>query len=86
MGLVLGAAVTDLIKAFINDFINPLLGLLLNEAKGLKEAYWMVGDAKIKYGDFLNTLINFLVIAAVVYFVVRGIGFDRFDAKKEEKK
>lgn len=86
VGLVLGGAVLDLVKAFINDFINPLLGLAINHTGGLKEAYWDIGGAKLKYGDFLTVSINFLVVAALIYFVVHGFGFDRLDAKKEEKK
>lgn len=86
VGLVLGGAVVGLVKALIDDFVNPFVGIIVGSPKGLKAAYFEVAGAKFMYGDFLNTLINFLVIAAVVYFVVRGLGLDRLDRKKEEKK
>ncbi len=83
IGLVLGGAVGDLVKSFINAFINPLLGLLLNSAAGLKEASFTVAGASVKYGDFLNTFINFVVIAAVIYFGVKKLGLDKLDKKAE---
>lgn len=86
VGLVLGGAVANLVKALIDDFVNPLVGIILQSPKGLKAAYFEFAGAKFLYGDFLNTLINFIVIAAVIYFVVHGLKLDRVDRKKEDKK
>lgn len=86
VGLVLGGAVVGLVKAFIDDFVNPLVGIIVQSPKGLKAAYFEFAGAKFMYGDFLNTVINFIVIAAIIYFVVRGLGLDRIDRKKEDKK
>ncbi|MBI1863215.1 MscL family protein [Candidatus Microgenomates bacterium] len=86
VGLVLGGAVATLVKALIDDFVNPLVGIILKSPQGLKSAYFKVAGAKFMYGDFLNTLINFLVIAAVIYFVVHGLRLDRVDRKKESTK
>ena len=83
VGFVLGGSVSGVITALVNDIINPLVGLLLGVVGGLKSGYIPVGNAKILYGDFLNVLINFIIIAAVVYFVVHGLGLDRLDVPKE---
>jgi len=40
-------------------------------------------DAVLHYGIFLNDLINFVVIAAVIYLIVHVLGFDKIDKKKE---
>jgi large conductance mechanosensitive channel len=81
VGFILGGAVSDLVKSLIDNIINPLLGILLNQAKGLTEAAFVLGGATIKYGALINTLINFCVIAAVVYFGIKKLGLDKLDKK-----
>ena len=81
VGFILGGAVSDLVKSLIDNIINPLLGILLNQAKGLTEAAFVLGGANIKYGALINTLINFCVIAAVVYFGIKKLGLDKLDKK-----
>jgi large conductance mechanosensitive channel len=83
IGIILGGAVATLVKAFITDFVDPLLGLLLNHADGLATATFTVGGAVFRYGNFLNNLINFIVVAAVVYYGIKGLGLEKLDKKKE---
>jgi large conductance mechanosensitive channel len=83
VGFILGGAVSELVKSLIENIINPLIGLLLNQAQGLTQASFMLGSATIKYGALINTLINFCVIAAVVYFGVKQLGLDKLDKKAE---
>ena len=83
VGLILGAAVSDLVKSLISSFVNPILGLVLGSSDGLSSASFDVSDATIPYGAFLNTLINFIVIALVVYFGVKKFGLDKLDKPKE---
>ena len=68
VGFILGGAVAKVVSSIVTDLINPLVGLLLGSAKGLENAWFSIFNAKILYGHFLATLIDFLVIAAVVYF------------------
>ena len=83
VGFLLGGAVSKLVTALINDLINPILGLILGAAGNLKDAYLPLGQARLMWGDFVATLIDFSVIAAVVYFGVRGLGLDKLDKKKK---
>lgn len=75
IGLVIGTASSTLVNSLINNIIMPPLGFLLGSAEGLKGVVWEMGTtasgevAKLSYGAFLNDLINFLVIAVVVYFI-----------------
>ncbi len=85
VGFLLGGAVSKLVTALINDIINPILSGLLGSVGSLKEAYWQIGSAQILWGDLLATLIDFAVIAAVVYFGVHGLGLDKIDKPKEKK-
>ena len=76
IGLILGTASGDLVKSLINNIIMPPLGFFLGSAEGLKGVVWNMGktpagkEAVLSYGAFLNDVINFLVIALVVYFVL----------------
>ena len=82
VGFILGGAVSDLVKSLIDNIINPFLGILLNQAQGITQASIVVLGATIKYGALINTMINFIVIAAVVYFGVKQFGLDKLDKKK----
>lgn len=81
VGFILGGAVSDLVKSLIDNLINPLLGILLNQVDGLTKASFMLFGATFKYGAFVNTLVNFCVVAAVVYFGIKKLGLDRLDKK-----
>lgn len=82
VGFILGGAVSSLVKALIEDIISPILALGLSNVHNLKGAYWQIGAARILWGDFLNVLINFFVLAFVVYFGVKLLKLDRLDKKK----
>lgn len=83
VGFILGGAVSKVVTAIVTDLINPLLGLALGAVGGLKTASFGVGSAQILYGDFISVVIDFLVVAMVVYFGVKGLGLDKLDKKKE---
>jgi large conductance mechanosensitive channel len=89
VGLVLGGAVTVVVKSLIDNVVMPPLGLLLGSSEGLKGLTLSLGktasghETALHYGTFLNDLINFLVIALVVYLIVHIFGFDKIDKKKE---
>lgn len=82
IGFILGGAVSDLVKAFIDSLINPLLGLVLGHVEGLKSASFSVLGAEILYGNFIAVLINFIIIAAVVYYGFKMLGIENIDKKK----
>ncbi len=83
VGFILGGAVSKVVTALVTDIINPILGVALGAVDGLKSAKLSIGSADILIGDFLSVTIDFLVIAAVVYYGVKGLGLDRLDKKKE---
>lgn len=88
VGLLLGGAVSLLVKSLIDNVIMPPVGLLLGSGDGLKGLSWTIGKAGndpavIQYGTFINDLINFLLIALVVYIVFHSLGLTKLDKKKE---
>lgn len=88
VGLVLGGAVATMVKSLVDNVVLPPVGLLLGSANGLRGLNWTIGkaddkDVVLQYGAFLNDLLNFMIIAFVVYFVVHSLGIDKkFDKKK----
>lgn len=88
VGLVLGGAISVLVKSLVDNVVMPPLGLVLGSAEGLKGLALTIGKTgagqvvTLHYGIFLNDFINFMVIALVVYFVVKLLKFDQFDKKK----
>jgi large conductance mechanosensitive channel len=88
VGLILGTAVGTLVKSLVDNVVMPPVGLLLGSGDGLKGLSWTIGEvgndpAVIQYGVFLNDLINFLIIALVVYFVFNLLGLTKLDKKKD---
>lgn len=83
IGFILGGSVAKLVTSLINDIINPLLGLVLGFADNLSSQYIQIGKAKILYGSFINSTIDFIVIALIVYFGVKALKLDKLDRKKD---
>jgi large conductance mechanosensitive channel len=87
IGLALGTQVKSLVDQIVASFINPLVGLVLPGQGDLtKKTFALtVGEktATFTYGAFLNMLISFIAVAAVIYFVVKGLNLDKIDKKKE---
>lgn len=87
VGLVIGGAVTILVKSFIENVVMPPLGFVLGSAEGLKGLEMTLGktdgkQAVLHYGIFLNDLVNFIVIAIVIYMIVHLLGLDKLDKRK----
>jgi large conductance mechanosensitive channel len=82
VGFILGGSVSNVVKSLVNDIINPVLGIVLGATGDLTEKSLTVGSANIMYGNFINTTINFIVIALVVYFGVKKLGLDKLDKPK----
>ncbi len=83
IGFILGGAVSKVVTALVTDIINPLLGMAMGAVGGLKTASFGVGSARILYGDLISVIIDFMVVALVVYYGVKIIGLDKLDRKKE---
>ena len=83
VGFILGGAVSKVVTGLVEDVINPLVGLAMGSAEGLKDASVMVGSAKILYGALVSTTIDFIIVALVVYFGVKLIGLDKLDKARE---
>ena len=76
IGVIIGAAFGAVVKSLVEDIIMPLIGLVLPGDKGYEGWVLQVGDKAIPYGKFLGSVVNFLIIALVLYvFIVKFLGW-----------
>jgi large conductance mechanosensitive channel len=68
IAVVIGAAFGNIVTALVKDFITPLIGIFGKFS--FPDAKFTINGSDFAYGDFVNTVISFLIIAAVVYFLV----------------
>ena len=90
IGVIIGGAFQGIVTALTEDFINPLInGIGGAEIGGTIKIY---GGQVIKYGDFLTSVINFVIMAFVLFILLRvvnkmmAVGKKKEDAKEEAKK
>jgi large conductance mechanosensitive channel len=88
IGLAIGTQAKVLVDSIVASFINPLVGLLLPGQGNLsaKTFSFTLNEktANFTYGSFLNVLISFIAVAAVIYFVVKGLKLDKLDKAKQD--
>lgn len=72
VGVIIGAAFTAIVKSLVDNIINPLIGIFLGQID-FSNLVFKVGNATFKYGSFINSIINFLIIAFVVFLLVKAI-------------
>jgi large conductance mechanosensitive channel len=77
VGVIIGAAFGKITTSLVEDIVNPILGLFLGGVDFsqlkivLKEAVGTTPEVAIRYGNFMNTFIQFLIIAWVVFLIVK---------------
>ena len=84
-GFILGGAVSKLVASFVDDIINPIVGIAMGAAGNLTDATLRFGPVEIFWGNFLAVFIDFVVVASVVYFGVKLLRLDKLDKKKSKK-
>lgn len=82
VGIILGGSVKEVVSALISDFISPVIGLFMGAAGNLREASFSIGSVTFMWGHFLATLIDFVVVALVVYFIISKLA-SKLDKSKE---
>lgn len=80
VGLVIGAAFTAIVTAMVDDLLMPLLGIVIGGINFSNLAV-TVGNATLTYGNFIQSVVNFLIIAFAIFLVIRTL--NRFQRKQE---
>lgn len=82
VGIIIGAAFTAIVTSLVDDLVNPLIGMIVG---GIDFSSWgfSIGEAKFAIGNFINAVIKFLIIAWVVFLLVKFV--NRMMPKKAEQ-
>jgi len=84
IGVIIGAAFKDIVTSLVDNIISPVIGLF--GGKNFDQYQFMIGEATIKYGAFITTVINFLIMALVIFMLVKVMnGISKKFEKKEEE-
>ena len=81
VGIIIGAAFTAIVTSLVDDLIQPLIGMIIG---GIDFSSWgfSIGEAKFAIGNFITAIIKFLIVAWVVFLIVKAV--NRMMPKKEE--
>ena len=71
VGVVVGGAFTAIVTALVEDVINPVIGLFFKA--DFSSVVIDLGGSSIKIGEFVNSIINFLIVAFVLFVVIKAI-------------
>ena len=83
VGVVIGAAFGQITNALVNNVLTPPIGLLIGNANFADLSVTLAPDVVIRYGAFLQALLNFVLIALALFLVVKGINL--LHRKKEKE-
>ena len=72
IGVILGAAFTAIVNSVVDDMFMPIIGALLGGIN-FETLAIQVGDATIMYGMFIQAVINFFLVAFIIFFAMRAI-------------
>lgn len=82
VGVIIGGAFGKIVTSLVADVLTPLIGLLLGGID-FKSLAWVVGEATIAYGNFLQNIFDFLIIALSIFCFIKLIS--KFSRKKKEE-
>ena len=93
VGVIIGAAFGNIVTALTDSFINPLIGLVTGGAQKDPETgqiivsagSWSVGGVEFTYGAFISAVVNFLIIAFILFLIIKATNAALNLAKKEEE-
>ena len=83
VGVVVGGAFTAISNSLVKDIITPLIGIIVG-GLDLSNLTFKIGDAKIAYGSFIQSIIDFLLIALCIFVVIRL--FEKLKLKEAKEK
>lgn len=81
VGIIIGAAFTAIVTSLVDDLIQPVIGMIIG---GIDFSTWgfSIGEAKFAVGNFITAVIKFLIVAWVVFLIVKAV--NRMMPKKVE--
>ena len=81
VGVIIGAAFGKIVASLVEDIVMPAVGAI--GRVDFKSLLWQVGDAKILYGKFIQTCVDFMIIALAIFVAIKVI--NRLHRREEAK-
>ena len=81
VGVIIGAAFGKIVSSLVDNILMPIVGILLQGIKFEDLVIW-VGEVRIKYGMFIGAIVDFIIVAFVIFMMVKGL--NRMKKKEEE--
>ncbi|HUG16149.1 MAG TPA: large conductance mechanosensitive channel protein MscL [Thermomicrobiales bacterium] len=72
IAFILGVAFSAVITSIVDDLLMPIIGAIVSD-KDVSQLTWDVGGAQVRYGNFINTVVMFLIVAWILFMIVRAI-------------
>jgi large conductance mechanosensitive channel len=69
VAIVIGAAFVAVVQAFVKDIVTPLIAAIVGKPD-FSQLTFTINNSKFSYGDFINAVVSFVLVAAVVYYLV----------------
>lgn len=82
VGVIIGGAFQKIVNSLVNDIISPLIGLIAN--KDFTALVATINGVEIKYGAFITEIINFVLMAFVIFLIIKFLNVLSSIRKKEE--
>ncbi|MDP3448547.1 MAG: large conductance mechanosensitive channel protein MscL [Eubacteriales bacterium] len=83
VGVIIGASFKGIVDSLVGDIISPLIGLVANT--NFTDLAWQIGGVTLKYGAFITAIINFLLMAIVLFLIIKAITATRGLGSKFKK-
>lgn len=83
VGVIIGGAFGKIVSSLVNDVLMPLIGTIMG-GLDFSNLSIKIKDATIAYGSFIQSIVDFLIIAACIFMMVKF--FEKFKHKEQEKK
>jgi len=85
VGIIIGGSFTSIVNSVVDQIITPLLGIICGGVDFTSLAF-TVGEASFGYGIVINNIINFLLTALVLFWIVKGMNRLQADTEKMAQK
>lgn len=71
VGIIIGGAFQGIVNSLVNDIVSPIIGLFSN--RDFSYLVLKVGEVEIKYGSFITAVINFVIMAFIIFLLMKGM-------------
>ena len=82
VGVIIGSAFGKIVTSIVDDILMPIIGVIIGGVD-FTNLNVTVGDAVVTYGNFIQNVIDFLIVAICIFFLIKVV--DKFNQKEEEK-